>query len=671
MSRNPVKKPAPKKTPETVPAKDRTDLYIRLLLVAFCFVLYGNTLRNDYSLDDDLVTWNNPQVQQGIKALPEIFSTFYYEASGNAGTMAFGYRPVAKATFAIEHSLFGQNAPLSHFINILLYAATILLLYQIMKRLFSHANFIFPLAVTLLFAAHPLHTEVVASLKNREELLSFLGALGGLWYFLKYADTLKTRYLLWGLLCFFLGYLSKSSVMPFLVLYPLTLYFFSSLPARRLISLSVMSGIVLLIAQLGPALFLPDTIRPNALVENPLYFEKDLLIRSATGFTGLLHYLKLHFWPHPLLFYYGYDTFPMTGWGSGKAILSLILHAGLFAVAVYHFRRRHVLSFAILFYLVSIAMYSNIIVPVVGIVGDRFTYLASLGFSVFAVWALFRFAGIKTPDGHLAGGNKTRLTAFLVFLLIPYSALTIQRNSDWKDLPTLFGADIAHLERSVKANTQYAGNLLYNTYMAMQEEKGRPSPRILEEMIKHYKRSLAIMPDYYDALTGLGTVYSTLSKEYTKAIPHFEAAIRADSGNVAGYVNLAYVYGELGDNAKSAAYYLKVLQMDSTKVRAYFKLAEISLQKGDTTEAIRLNLVATRFDPYTDVPYLNIGNYKLFSRDTLEAVAWYEKAAAKQPNHELSTKLYMHYTKIGDADKAAYYKKMAAETKNVVTIPRN
>lgn len=671
MSRTNIKKPAPPKKQEARTAPDRSDLYIRLLLLAFCFVLYGNTLRNDYSLDDDLVTWNNPQVRQGIRALPEIFTTFYYEASGNAGTLAFGYRPVAKATYAIEHSLFGQNAPVSHFINILLYAATILLLYHILKRLFRNTHFIFPLAVTLLFAAHPLHTEVVASLKNREELLSFLGALAGLWYFLKYADTSRSKNLLLGLLFFFLGYLSKSSVMPFLVLYPLTLYFFSDIPAKRLISLSVMSGIVLLVAQLGPALFLPDTIRPNALIENPLYFEKDLLIRSATGFTGLLHYLKLHFWPHPMLFYYGYDTFPMTGWGSGKAILSLVAHAGLFAVAVYHFKRQHVLSFAILFYLISIAMYSNILIPVVGIVGDRFTYLASLGFVIFAAWAVFRFAGVNISETRPAGGIKTRLTVLLLLLLVPYTALTIRRNSDWKDLPTLFGADISHLERSVKANTQYAGNLLYNTYMAMQEEKGRPSPRILEEMIRHYHRSLAIMPDYYDALTGLGTVYSTLSKEYTKAIPYFEAAIRADSANVAGYVNLAYVYGEMGDNGKSAAYYRKVLQMDSTKVRAYFKLAEIALQKGDTTEAIHLNLVATRFDPYTDVPYLNIGNYKLFSRDTLGAVVWYEKAAAKQPNHELSVKLYMHYSKTGDAEKAAYYKKMAAETKNVVTVPRN
>lgn len=59
----------------------------------------------------------------------------------------------------------------------------------------------------------------------------------------------------------------------------------------------------------------------------------------------------------------------------------------------------------------------------------------------------------------------------------------------------------------------------------------------------------------------------------------------------------------------------------------------------------------------------------MLSKDTLGAVEWYEKAAEKQPNHELSMKLYMHYTQKGDAAKAAYYKKMAEETKNVVTVP--
>lgn len=661
---NPTKpNPAPKSTNSSI------HRWIYIALALYCIVLYANTIPNDFSLDDELVTWNNPLVSQGIKAIPKIFASPYVEVSGNAGTLLFGYRPMAKATFALEHSLTGGNPHVSHFINLLLYIATALLLYRILARLFKNLHYAFPLAATLIFLAHPTHTEVVASLKNREELLALLGALGGLWYFLQYADTNQSRYIWYALLSFFLGYLSKSSVMPFLALYPLTMWMFTSMEKRKIILLSALSLGVLLIAQLGPAIFLPDTIRPNALIENPLFFEKNILRRAATGFTGLLHYLKLMFWPHPLLFYYGYDTFPVTGWANLRAILSLLLHLILFVLAVLNFKKRPVLAYGILFYLIGIAMYSNVLVPVVGIVGDRFTYVASIGFAIAAAWILFSLVRIKPEELKPHSRFPGKVFLLLFVLLVPYTFQTIGRNRDWKNLETLYKADIDYLPRSVKANTQYAGNLLYNTYQAMQAAERPPKKEIIDEMIRHYELSLQILPTYYDALTGLGTVYSTLLGQHRKAIPYFEAAVKSDSANVAGYINLAFVWRQLRDNEKAKYYYSKVLQKDSTKVKAYFKLAEIYFEEGNKDEAIRLNLLATRFDPYTDVPYLNIGNYHLLSKDTLTAVEWYEKAAEKQPNHELSMKLYMHYTQKGDAAKAAYYKKMAEETKNVVTVP--
>jgi tetratricopeptide (TPR) repeat protein len=314
-------------------------------------------------------------------------------------------------------------------------------------------------------------------------------------------------------------------------------------------------------------------------------------------------------------------------------------------------------------------MYSNILVPVVGIVGDRFTYVASVGFSIAMAWIIFSIVRIKPEELKPITTIPFKAVTLLSLLLIPYTIQTIARNKDWKNLETLYKADIDYLPRSVKANTQYAGNLLYNTYQAMQAAQRPPKREVIDEMIRHYQLSLQLLPTYYDALNGLGTVYSTLLGEHRKAIPYFEAAIRSDSNNVAGYINLAYVYRQLKNNHQSKYYYHKVLQIDSTKVKAYFKLAEIYFEEGNMEEAVKLNLLATRFDPYTDVPYLNIGNYHLLSKDTLGAVEWYEKAAEKQPNHELSMKLYMHYTQKGDAAKAAYYKKMAEETKNVVTVP--
>jgi len=644
---------------------DRSHLYILIFLAAFCFLLYANTIPNDYSLDDELVTWTNPQVSKGIKALPEIFTTFYYQASGNVGTIAFGYRPLAKATFAIERSIFGVNPHISHFINILLYIATAWLLYLILRRLFRQSHWIFPLTITLIFLAHPLHTEVVASLKNREELLAFLGALGGMWFFLDYANSGKIKHILLGTFCFLLGYISKSSIMPFLLIYPLTLYFFTDVKSRQLVVITIVSLLVFIIAQLGPMLFLPEPIHSNALVENPLYLEKNLMTRVATGFVGLLHYLGLLFWPSPLLFYYGYDMIPVASFANPVAFFSLILHLALLAIAIVLFRKKHILSYAILFYLVSIAMYSNILVPVVGIVGDRFAYIASLGFAIAIGWIIFRIVQGKSRKTISGYKPSAGIIILLLIILIPYCIVTIDRNKDWKNLTTLYEADIPYLERSVKANTQYAGNLMYNAFNIAQKQGRLPSLENINKMIKHYNLSLKILPDYYDALNGLGTVYSNFLGDYKRAIHYFEAAARSNPNNVAAYINLGYVYRELENNEKALECYHKVLAIDSTKVKAYFKLAEIYFEMGDIATATRMNILATRFDSYTNVPYINIGNYHLLNRDTLDAVEWYEKAVEKQPDYGLCMKLYMHYSKEGDLQKANYYRQMSEQTRNL------
>lgn len=100
-----------------------------LILIIFTFILYGNTLWNKYSLDDDLVIYKNPTVQKGIKGIPEIFTTFYSE-----GKQKYEYRPIVKTTFAIEYEVFGENPFISHLINVLLYIATILLIFFLLKK---------------------------------------------------------------------------------------------------------------------------------------------------------------------------------------------------------------------------------------------------------------------------------------------------------------------------------------------------------------------------------------------------------------------------------------------------------------------------------------------------------------------------------------------------------
>ncbi|MEM9023143.1 MAG: hypothetical protein AAGB22_05350, partial [Bacteroidota bacterium] len=127
------------------------------LVALLGFVLYANTLGHGYVLDDFSVIKDNKIVQQGSDALGTIFSTSYREGYwSKPGSL---YRPLTLSMFALEWELAPDNPALSHWINVLLYAVDGGLLFLLLARWSPPGRVIFPLIISLLFIAHPLHTE--------------------------------------------------------------------------------------------------------------------------------------------------------------------------------------------------------------------------------------------------------------------------------------------------------------------------------------------------------------------------------------------------------------------------------------------------------------------------------------------------------------------------------
>ncbi len=90
----------------------------RILILIIVAIFYGNTVKNEYSLDDSLVTEKGNITTNGIKVIPKIIKSFYIEQSNE---FKFDYRPIVKISYAIEHELFGVNPAVSHFFNLLFY----------------------------------------------------------------------------------------------------------------------------------------------------------------------------------------------------------------------------------------------------------------------------------------------------------------------------------------------------------------------------------------------------------------------------------------------------------------------------------------------------------------------------------------------------------------------
>lgn len=179
----------------------------------FTLLLYAQSINFGYNFDDELVTKGHPKTSQGLKAIGKIFSSPYYEDESG---YAYEYRPVALAFFAIEHSLFGENPFTSHFINVLLYAITCSLIFVLLKLLLVDYHPYFPILITLLFSVFPLHTEVVASIKNRDEILALMFGVSTAIVLLK--ENKKFLHYILAILLFTLSILSKQSALVFLVM---------------------------------------------------------------------------------------------------------------------------------------------------------------------------------------------------------------------------------------------------------------------------------------------------------------------------------------------------------------------------------------------------------------------------------------------------------------------
>jgi len=640
---------------------NKANRYFILALFVFACILYGNTIFNKYAVDDNLAA-NNELVAKGFKAIPEIFSTRYFNQQGNVGSATAEYRPIVKLTFAIEHQLWGEKPGRSHAINILLYWFLSVMLFFILRRLLHNYNILFPFVITLLFMAHPIHTEVVASLKNRDELLAFICGLASLWYVLKYADLRKGRYLIYAAIIFFTGYLSKSSIFPFLFLIPLTLWFFTPVKPSQIAAVFVSILLVMMAAYFIPRLFLPPSSKVGAFIENPLYMDKNLWIRLGTGLVSLLFYIKMLLYPYPLLYYYGFNMVPVTTLASFKAILSLVIYGAVFFYAAVNFRQKHLLSFAILWYLFSIAMFSNVAFPVVGIVAERFAFSASLGFCIAVVYFIFKIFKTDPKSLTIEMDSRLKILAVVILLLIPYTVLSVSRNRDWRNLFMLYRNDIQSLENSAKANIDYAGYLMNTVY---QDENFLRSGNVnqfkYQVIVSHFRRALTLYPNNYQTTNDLGTVYLFMGKNYDSAVYFLKKAIALDSMLQPAWVNLGMAYREQKDFQKAIACYEHILAVNPNQIKAVFALANVYNDMGQFDRAVKMNEEVMKKYPDQEMPYVNIGNYYMLRKDTVTAVSYWEKAAAINPSFELCVQLNSLYILKGDREKADYYYRLGEQ----------
>ena len=382
----------------------------RWFIFLFAFSLYANTVFNAYSFDDGMVTYENKTIKKGLAAIPDILSSRYDISDERNGE----FRPVTLISFALEYELFGLSPGISHFVNAILYGLVCVLLFTLWLKLFGDKYFEYILLGTLLFAVHPLHTEVVASLKNRENIFSLLFGLLSFIYILKYIDEGKAIYILAGLSFFLLAISSKIDIAVFAVLIPLALYY-KGIRFRTLLIVCVLLVWTFYGFKFYQKWFLTASYARHYYYENPLYGHKSFPELISVMFSTLLYYLKLLLYPYPLRYYYGFNVVPLYSINNICLWFSAVIYLALFLIALVGIKKGSFLSFAVLWFLAAIFLFADIIEPVTGIIAERHTFIASAGFTITFAYLFVAAFDYSTKYISLMVLQPAK---FLIFFLI-------------------------------------------------------------------------------------------------------------------------------------------------------------------------------------------------------------------------------------------------------------
>ncbi|MCX6256719.1 MAG: tetratricopeptide repeat protein [Bacteroidia bacterium] len=665
------KKPAVRVAKAQIPLikKDSWRWLIYAIIIASGFALYGNTISFKYAFDDTIVITGNKFVKQGFSGIPDIMSTDMFTGYyGKDMNMVVGgrYRPLSIATFAIEYQLFGENPSLSHVVNILLYGLTGFLIFIILSFLLKSSGIkknwyrSVPLIAALLFMFHPLHTEVVANIKGRDEILALLLSLFTLWMILKYLETRRLLYIFYATVSFFLGLLSKENTITFLAVIPLTIYFFTGFSLKKnyyfIFPLLFVTLLFLVIRQ--SCIHVGKTGLENDLMNNP-FVEMNFIQKYATIFYTLGLYLKLLFFPHPLTYdYYPYHI-PIVNITELKALIPLAAYVILIVLAVTGFRKKSVLSYGILYYLVTLSIVSNLLFPIGAFMNERFAYMSSIGFClVIPQLLLVDLKKIVKPDVLNLSVAGVLLLSYFFFFYIK----TVTRNLDWENSFKLFTTDVKVSENSAKGNS-LAGE--YLIYAAKEEKDPALKEKDLKEAIVYLEKAIQIYPKHVLALFNLAAAHFQLNKDYPAIVKVYRRLLDINPDGDIIFQNLFTVMNTVTDVDYKLSVFMDFYKVNPRRFDLTMQIGMALNQKHDYYAAIQYLEKAIAINDRNYDAFNNLGYaYAQLNRHDI-ALGAFQKAENLKPNEpQILRNLAITWQNLGDMKKSNEYLEKEKQAKS-------
>ncbi len=580
------------------------------VIVAATVAAYGNSLSGPFVFDDIPSTLENPTIRRLWPIGPVLLPPGHFAAVQR--------RPVINLSLAVNYAISGERPWSYHLLNLAAHVLAALVLFGVVRqtlllprtrRRFAAAATPLAAAVALLWAVHPLLTDAVTYVIQRTEVLA------GLFYLLTLYCTIRghvsLRPLGWytaaAAACVLATGSKETGLTAPLVILVYDRVFLSNswrevFRRRGLLYLGLSLSWIITLAMLpygaeGTRVF----GKPRAVIE---YF------LAQPGIIA--HYLKLCFWPSPLVFDYGMHRLET----AGQIIPFLVLIGVLFVAALDAFRYRPWLGFLGVWFFIILAPSSSFIPLLQQTGAEKRMYLplaavvtgVVVGGFLGAQWLLRQ--GLASPRLLRIGGG-----GLVVALALVLGLLTVRRNADYRSNLSIWQDTVAKVPDSARAHDCLGLALVL---------RGR-----LDDAMAEYRRALELDPAYAPTLNVMAGIQMRRG-QIDAAMANYETAIRYQPAYEPAHTNLGNLLLTRGRTSEAIAQFRQALKAKPNE-STYNSLGAALALRGQVDEAIGFFQKAVELRPEFANARNNLGR-ALASRGRLAAaVAQFQAALRLNP----------------------------------------
>ncbi len=607
------------------PARERTVAaavpWTWLVVVGLAAVaVYANTLAGTLLYDDVNAIRNNPFVRSGDVAGILTEPSWWGIARGKL------WRPLTTLTFALDHALHGLAPFGYHLINVLLHAAVSVLVLVVFASATGAPRT--ALAAALLFAAHPVHTEAVANVVGRAELIAAAGFLVA-WRLWIAANTRESegragRWRVAAVAAYVLAMCGKENA----VALPAVLVLADALAARadparvlrrRLPWYAALAVAALAFVAARRAVLGVITPGPD-LLDNPLAsLALGSRLMTAIQILGL-YALRLVF-PLWLSADYSFDQIAAVASPLDPGFLGgLVVLLGVPALGLWAWRRRPPLALGIGVLVLTFAVVANLLFLIGTIMGERLAYLPSAGFCLAFASALVWLSGTADEAGRVPARWSPALVVPLAVVVGLYGARTVARNRVWNDPLVFFRAMVADAPRSARSHREL-GTVLADA-------------GLFAEARRAFEASLAIKPGDANTLYNFGNALSH-ERRFDEAVEVYGRAVAAKPDFPEALENLGNAESMRGNHAAALTWMRRALELEPGSPMLEMNVANTLFRNGDLGEARRAYERAAVLAPSSPEILTNYGSFLYAQADYAGAVRVLERIRPPAPSRAL------------------------------------